>query len=225
MISPVFIVVPCFREDPAVVRRSIAPLLAAGYRVVLVDDGSPEPLFLPDLPVVILRHPINRGQGAALQTGGDYALRQGAAAVVHFDADGQHDAAVIPRALEMLSAGQAEVVLGSRFLREEDWLAIPAGRRRLLRCARWVNGVLTGMWLTDAHNGFRVLSRKALEAICLKEDRMAHASEILSQIRRAGLRWKEIPTHIAYTEYSVGKGQRLGGAFEILTDLLMGRWL
>lgn len=225
MISPVFIIVPCYREHPAVVRRSIAPLLAAGYRVVLVDDGSPEPLVLKDLPVVILRHPINRGQGAALQTGGEYALRHGAASVVHFDADGQHDVSVIPQALAMLESSQADVVLGSRFLREEDWKAVPAGRRRLLRFACWVNGILTGMWLTDAHNGFRVLSRKALETICLKEDRMAHASEVLSQIHQAGLCWKEIPTHIAYTEYSMGKGQRLGGAFEILTDLLLGRWL
>lgn len=223
--SSVFIVVPCYREKASVVRASIAPLISAGYRVVLVDDGSPEPLELSDLPVALLRHPVNRGQGAALQTGAEYALRNGAEAVVHFDADGQHDAAAIPVALAMIESGETDVVLGSRFLRQEDMAAIPPKRRRMLKLARVVNGFLTGVWLSDAHNGFRVLSRKALEAIDLKEDRMAHASEILVQMRKAGLRWKELPVHIAYTDYSVGKGQRLGGAFEIVMDLLLGRWL
>lgn len=225
MESRVFIIVPCYREAPEVVRESIAPLIAAGYRVVLVDDGSPVPLEIPGTAAVLLRHPVNRGQGAALQTGGDYALRNGADAVVHFDADGQHDASAIPAALDILAQGEADVVLGSRFLRQEDWMAIPPRRRRMLRLARFVNGILTGVWLTDAHNGFRVLSRRALESIDLKEDRMAHASEILVQMRKAGLRWKELPVHIAYTDYSVAKGQKLGGAFEILMDLILGRWL
>lgn len=206
-------------------RKSIAPLLDAGYRVVLVDDGSSEPLVLEDVPAVILRHPVNRGQGAALQTGADYALVHGAEAVVHFDADGQHDASAIPAALEILQKDEADIVLGSRFLRDEDRLAVPAKRRLTLRIARVVNGILTGVWLSDAHNGFRVLSRKALEAISLQDDRMAHASEILVQMRSAGLRWKEMPVHVAYTDYSVAKGQRMGAALEILTDLLLDRWL
>lgn len=225
MLSRVFIVMPCYRENPTVVRRCVEPLLTAGYRVVLVDDGSPDPLELPGLSVEILRHPINRGQGAALQTGADYALQNGADAVVHFDADGQHDAAAIEPALTLLREGRADVVLGSRFLREEDIAAVPKGRRMTLRLARIVNGLLTGVWLSDAHNGFRVLSRKALEAIDLQEDRMAHASEILVQIHRAHLRICEIPVHISYTDYSVAKGQRLGAALDILMDLLLERWL
>lgn len=96
-------------------------------------------------------------------------------------------------------------------------------RRRTLRLARIVNGLLTGVWLTDAHNGFRALSRKAMESIRLQEDRMAHASEILILMKKAGLRWKEIPVHVNYTEYSVAKGQRLGAALEILSDLLLGK--
>lgn len=225
MNESVFIVIPCYREAPAVVARTIEPLLQEGYRVVLVDDGSPEPLRLPGKAVTILRHPLNRGQGAALQTGDEYALSHGAEAVVHFDGDGQHDASAIPPALALLRSHQADAVLGSRFLRPEDTAAVPPKRRRLLRLARLVNGILTGVWLTDAHNGFRVLSAKALRALDLREDRMAHATELPAQLKKAGLRWKELPIRVAYTEYSQKKGQRFWSALEILSDLLLERWL
>ena len=73
MPSNPYIVIPCYREDPAVVRRTVEGLLDGPWKIVLVDDGSPEKLVLncPELSqkVTILRHPVNRGQGAALQTG------------------------------------------------------------------------------------------------------------------------------------------------------------
>ncbi|MGN0866582.1 MAG: glycosyltransferase family 2 protein [Oligosphaeraceae bacterium] len=221
----IYVVIPCYREDPAVVERTVRPLVEQGYSVVLVDDGSPVPLALPGLPVTILRHEINRGQGAALQTGGDYAREQGAQAVVHFDADGQHEAAAIPRAWRLQQESGAQVILGSRFLRQEDLQAIPRGRRTLLKLARGVNGILTGLWLTDAHNGFRLLTPQALEAIRLQEDRMAHATEILLQIRRKNLAFRELPVHVTYPEYARQKGQRAWAALEILTDLFWERWL
>ncbi len=221
----VFVIIPCYREEPAVVERTVRPLVEAGYSVVLVDDGSPSPLTLPHLPVTILRHEINRGQGAALQTGGDYARSQGAQAVIHFDADGQHEAAAIPRALRCQQESGAQVILGSRFLRPEDCQAIPRRRRLLLKVARWVNGLLTGLWLTDAHNGFRLLTPQALETLRLQEDRMAHATEILLQIHRNHLSFQELPVHVTYPEYARKKGQRAWAALEILTDLFWERWL
>ena len=181
----VYVVIPSYNEG-SVLRRTVESLLPCGYEVVVVDDGSREDprSMLADLPVHYLRHPINLGQGAALQTGMDYAKAQGAEAVVHFDADGQHDENDIPKFLEALAAG-ADVVVGSRFLRQSDLALVPRGKRILLRCARLVNGLFTGMWLTDAHNGFRALGCKALEVIDLTENRMAHATEIMSQIRAA----------------------------------------
>jgi len=225
MSTDVFIIIPCYNEQ-AVLRETVNGLLPLNVRVVLVDDGSTMPVrkVVDGLPVEILRHPINLGQGAALQTGMDYALQKGAQAVIHFDADGQHQADDIPRFLEALDQG-ADVVLGSRFLRPEDSNTLPPRKRMLLQGARLVNLIFTGLWLSDAHNGFRALNQRALKAIRLQENRMAHASEILGQIRQARLKVVEIPTRISYTEYSVRKGQKLSNSLNILLDLLLRKLL
>ncbi len=220
----VYVVIPCYGESGEVLRGVVSSLLAAGHEVVLVDDGSPEAASgaVSGLPVHCLRHAVNLGQGAALQTGMAYCRRLGASAVIHFDADGQHEVADIPKLLSAL-AGGADVALGSRFLPGSGSSELPRGRRALLRAARVVNGLLTGLWLTDAHNGLRALNARALARIDLHENRMAHATEILEQIRRAGLRVVEVPVTVRYTAYSRGKGQRWSGAVTILLDWLMNR--
>ena len=224
MINPIFVLIPSFNEGK-VIRQTIRSL-GDQYSIVLIDDASTDDTAnaVRDLPIYYLRHDINLGQGAALQTGMDFALQQGADIVVHFDADGQHNPADIERFVEVLKNQKVDVVLGSRFMRQDDFLAIPRLRRLLLRIARIVNGMLTGLWLSDAHNGFRVMNRHALRTIQLKENRMAHATEILMQIRRQQLRYVECPTHIVYTEYSQVKGQRWQGAIDILIDVFINKY-
>lgn len=219
--DPVFIVVPTYNEG-RVIRSTLAPLLKMGYTVVAVDDGSQDETWpiLESLPVYALRHPINLGQGAALQTGVTLALSKGASIIVHFDADGQHPAEGIEDLIEPLRQGNADVVLGSRFLRKETIEAIPRMRRILLRGGIVVNALLTGLWLSDAHNGFRAMTRGAAAKICLLENGFAHATEILQQIREAKLRYVERPTHIVYPEYSRKKGQSSLNAINTLVDLL-----
>jgi glycosyltransferase involved in cell wall biosynthesis len=175
------------------------------------------------MPIHRLHHEVNLGQGAALQTGMTYAIRKGAEFLVHFDADGQHRAEDISILLEPLRSGDADVVLGSRFLRSEDAAQVPGLRRHLLRAAVWVNTALTGVRLTDAHNGFRAFTREAASRIDLRENRFAHASEILSQIHRQRLRYVERPTSIVYTEYSRQKGQSSWNAIKIVIDMLLRR--
>ncbi len=224
MAERVFVVIPSYNEGK-VIRQTIRSL-PDQYHVVLVDDASTDDTInaVRDLPIYYLRHDINLGQGAALQTGMDFARQQGADIVVHFDADGQHNPADIQSFIDVLQTRQVDVVLGSRFLRNDDLRAIPQLRRMLLRVARIVNGLLTGLWLSDAHNGFRVMNRRALTAIQLKENRMAHASEILMQIRRQQLRYVEMPTHIVYTDYSQVKGQRWQGAIDIMIDVFINKY-
>lgn len=225
MPKSVYIIIPCYNEGPAV-RGVIESLLPLGHGIILVDDGSAEPVapLVNGLPVYCLRHAVNLGQGAALQTGMAFARRLGAEAVVHFDADGQHDAGGIGELLAVLDEG-VDVALGSRFLRREDELLVPRGKRVMLRLARLVNGVFTGMWLSDAHNGFRALGPRALAAVDLKENRMAHATEILTQIRRAGLSWREVPVRVRYTAYSREKGQKWTNSLNILIDLILNKFM
>lgn len=218
----VFVLIPTYNEGK-VILATIAPLLKEGYTVVIIDDCSTDGTaeILKDSPIIYLRHFINLGQGAALQTGIDYCLSKNVKYVITFDADGQHNYAEIPALLMPVATGKLDVAMGTRFKRKEDIAQIPKLRKIILKVAVFVNGIFTGLWLTDAHNGFRALNALAMTKIKLKENRMAHASEILSQIKQHNLRYDEIPVKIVYTDYSKMKGQSSLNSFNILIDLLL----
>ncbi|MBY0506080.1 MAG: glycosyltransferase family 2 protein [Bryobacteraceae bacterium] len=224
--SFVFAIIPCWNES-SVLRQTVSELLALGLQVVVVDDGSDTPMRLhcDGLPVHLLRHSVNLGQGAALQTGMDYALAQGAAYLIHFDADGQHDPGAIAEMLAILRQGDVDVLLGSRFLNQTHARAVPWSKRLLLRGGIVVSWLFSGLWLTDTHNGLRGLTRRAAEQIRLTENGFSHATEILEEIRRARLRYREIPTLVRYTEYSRSKGQSMGNSVNVFVDLLLHKLL
>ena len=194
--------------------------------VVVVDDGSSDDTGERALEAgaVVLRHLVNRGQGAALQTGIAYALRRGARYIVTFDADGQHDPDDLPALLAPLVAGEVEICLGSRFLAPSS-REVPLVRRMVLRAAVVFTWLTSGLRLTDAHNGLRAFTRRAATGLDMKLDRMAHASELVDQVRMSGLPYKEVPVHVRYTDYSMSKGQSNGAAFRIALDYLIGRIL
>jgi glycosyltransferase, family 2 len=110
------------------------------------------------------------------------------------------------------------IVLGSRFL--EGTADTGTLKRIVLRTAAWVGSKTSGMKLTDAHNGLRLLRRDAAEKLDLHQNRMAHASEIIRQLGASGLPWAEQPVHIEYTDYSRSKGQSLWNSVNILVDLM-----
>jgi glycosyltransferase involved in cell wall biosynthesis len=219
--KPVWVVIAAYNEA-SVIARVVGDVVRRGYDLVVVDDGSSDATAGQAAAAsMVVRHPVNLGQGAALQTGIDCALRQGAGVVVTFDADGQHRAADIERLVAALREARADFALGSRFLGRS--IALPPARRALLRAATVFTQLTTGLRLTDTHNGLRAMTRRGAEKIRLRQNRMAHASEILAQIAASGLPYVEVPVQIEYTSYSLAKGQRLGDALTILFDLFARR--
>jgi glycosyltransferase involved in cell wall biosynthesis len=218
----VWIVVAAFNEA-----RAIAPVIAglrvAYGNVVVVDDGSSDATAqrAEEAGARVIRHAINLGQGAALQTGIEFALANGAEAIVTFDADGQHRAADVATLLDALRTARADFALGSRFLGNTS--NMPLSRHLLLRAATWFTRLTTGLAITDSHNGLRAMTRRGAKAIHIRQNRMAHASEILNQIAASGLKYVEAPVTIEYSRYSLAKGQRLGNSVDILVDLAAGR--
>jgi glycosyltransferase involved in cell wall biosynthesis len=218
----IFVVIPAYNEQHSL-QFVVDELIHKNYSVIVVDDGSDIDLLqqLKKRKAFLLRHRINLGQGAALQTGIEFALAQQALFIVTFDADGQHDTTDIGKMLVALNKTGSAIALGSRFI--DGTNSIPGSRKMLLQLGRYFNFLFTGLFLTDAHNGLRAMTREAAEKIQLTENRMAHATEILSVIRKNKLKYIEVPVKVSYTEYSQKKGQTAMNSFRILFDLLLNK--
>lgn len=221
-INTTWVIIPMFNEG-AVIHRVAREVLMAFPNLVVVDDGSTDDALEQSARAgaTVLRHPINLGQGAALQTGIKYALQRGADCIVTFDADGQHLVKDAVAMLDMLQKENFDVVLGSRFI--GTTIGMSFGRRLLLKAAIIYTKITTGLNLTDAHNGLRVFSRTAAMNINIRQNRMAHASEILEQISAKKMRYVEYGNTIRYTDYSKLKGQKPSNAINIIVDLMVGR--
>jgi glycosyltransferase involved in cell wall biosynthesis len=213
-----FAIVPAYNEEKnigSVVRN----LFGRVDRVIVVDDNSCDNTYASakEAGAIVLRHKINRGQGATLQTGHEYALKNGADYVLHFDGDGQFDVEDILPAITKMKNEQADILFGSRFLESKN--NIPFFKKNIiLPLARLFHFIFFGLNLSDAHNGFRILNRNALKNIIIEQDRMAHATEIIAKTKQIGLKYIEFPVKVVYREY----GQGIGGAFAILKDLFFG---
>lgn len=220
--NSLIVVIPAYNE--AKVIGSVVAGLRAGYPdIIVVDDCSKDDTAAQAgaAGATVLRHVINLGQGAALQTGITYALQQGADQIVTFDADGQHRVEDIAVLMETQARTGADVVAGSRFLGKA--IGLPPVRRAVLQAAVRFTRWTSGLELTDAHNGLRLLTRYAASRIQITQNRMSHASELVDQFGRLGLRMAEAPVTIIYTSYSLAKGQRLSNSVSILFELLLAR--
>lgn len=220
--NAIWIVVPAFNEE-RVIEDVITGVRKRYPNVIVVDDCSSDSTRNRAMKAgaIVIRHPINLGQGAALQTGITYALKRGAECIVTFDADGQHRTAEIERLTQALLRHNADFALGSRFL--GGTINFPKSRKLLLIAATLFTRLTTGLRVTDAHNGFRAMTRLAATKLNLRQNRMAHASEIVDQIANSGLKYVEVPVTIEYTSYTLAKGQRSSNFVSILLELLVRR--
>jgi glycosyltransferase involved in cell wall biosynthesis len=219
----VWIVIPAYNEVRSI-GRVLTELRDVGVQnVVVVDDGSSDATAetAARYDVWVLRHIVNRGQGAALQTGIEFAVKHHAGIIVTFDADGQHCVGDLPGLVEPIEQGRCEVVLGSRFRGASP--GIPWTRKLLLKAAVVGTRLTTGLSVTDTHNGLRAMTQAAAAKIVLFEDGMAHASELLSKLSSSKLPWCEVPVTIRYSDDSLAKGQRNRAAFQIAFRMLIAK--
>lgn len=217
------ILIPAFNEEKKI-GEVVRKLKVQGYDdIVVIDDGSEDKtgMMAEKEGAKVLYHTINRGQGAALKTGLKYCLQNNSDVIVTFDADDQHLPEEINKLVKPVIDGEAEICIGSRFL--ENTTNAPFIRRLFLRGGALLLSKMYRLNLTDSHNGLRAISRGAAERMNLTSDRMEHASEILEQISKKNISYKEIPVTIRYTEYSLNHGQKSWDAFRILYRMFFRR--
>ena len=219
-VSDVAVIIPAYNEQ-TVIAQTIKELAAFGYHVICINDGSSDATgkIAQASGATVLKHSINLGQGASLDTGFEFIRRFGKYRyVVTFDADGQHCASEISNLVVEMKSSNVDVILGSRFLNSTyraSWV-----KKIILKSVAYVSKFTLGMKLTDRHNGFRVINADVLPLIQISDPGFGHADDILYSIKRNKISWKEMPVTIAYTDYSKSKGQPLINIVTILFDRL-----
>lgn len=214
-------IVPAYNEEKNI-GSVVRSLFSHVDQVVVVDDCSKDRTVEEAVSAgaIVLAHDINRGQGAAIETGHAYAREAGAEYVIHFDGDGQFSVDDIHPALEHMQKHQADILLGSRFLDKRS--NVPFLKKYFLHpIAKIINRFFGGLYLSDVHNGFRILSRYSLNHIHINQDRMAHATEIPYLVRKHNLKYVEFPVHVTYKEF----GQSGLSGLHIIRDLIIGRYI
>ncbi|AKS32149.1 glycosyltransferase family 2 protein [Mycolicibacterium goodii] len=212
------------------IRDVVADVRSIFRNVVCVDDGSGDDTGLQALRAGahVVTHPVNLGQGAAIQTGVEYARgRPQARIFATFDADGQHQAKDVVRMIDRLAAGDVDVVIGTRFGGDatRPRSDTPPVKRLILRAAARLSPQSRRLRLTDAHNGLRVFNRKVADELELTMNGMSHAGEFIALAYARGWRVAEEPVEILYTDYSKAKGQPLLNGVNIVFDSLVRRRL
>lgn len=210
-------VIPAYNEEKNITKviNGLRPFV---WKIIVVDDKSADKTkdLAEQAGAIVITHPINRGQGAALQTGNDYALDLGAEIIVHFDGDDQFLASEVNDMCRPIINNEADIVFGSRFLEKKAQL--PFFKKIVIYpLAKFFNRCIMGIKLSDPQNGFRAMNRQAAEKIKIFNREMAHNSEIQSKAFAYKLRVREVPITVIYHHF----GQKLSGGFKIIKDLFI----
>ena len=216
----IYVIVPAFNEQN-VIKDIINNLLKNFSNVIVINDGSNDKTLeiINDLDIKILNHEINLGVGAAVQTGFDYVSNiPGAKAVITFDADGQHlvdDAVAMAKEILICDEG---IIFGTRFPKHSK--NIPKVKRIVLKLIAKITDLVTGVTLSDAHNGLKAYKVSTIKELELQFSSYSYESELITQVAKKKIDYKEMSTDIKYTSYSIKKGQKLLNGLLIIEDLL-----
>lgn len=215
------IIIPVYNEAK-VINDVLKKVLKVFPNVMCIDDGSSDDsaLEIRKTKAILIKHPINMGQGAALQTGIEYTREMYTIKYfVTFDADGQHRTTDAQAMVKELRKGKYDIILGSRFLGKSQ--NMKQSKLIVLKLAIKFSNLVSGIKLTDTHNGLRAFNREVADKLQITMPDMAHASEILDIIAKQKYRYKEIPVTIEYSDYSLSKGQGLVNAVNIGFDIVL----
>ena len=224
--SDTWLIVPCYNEG-TVIFDVLSHARETFPNIVAVNDGSRDNSAeqIRAAGAHLVNHPVNLGQGAAIQTGVEYARAQpGAKYFVTFDADGQHQVKDVARMVERLRTEPVDIVVGTRFAGQDN-SQVPWIKRVVLKTVVMLSPRTRKLGLSDAHNGLRAFNKKVADEMNIRMNGMSHASEIVAMIEKFGWRVDEEPVDILYTEYSMSKGQSLINGVNILADGLVARRL
>ncbi len=222
-IKDVFVIIPVFNEERMI--GSVVDSLKKKFaNIVCVDDGSSDKslAIIKSKNVYTLKHLINLGQGASLQTGIDFGILKGARYFLTFDSDGQHNLKDSLQMIKLIKKTNFDVILGSRFLNNQHQKEIPFLRKLILKIAIKLSNFFSNVNLTDTHNGLRVFNLKFAKKLEIKLNRMSHPSDFLKNISKNKFKFKEYSSKIIYSDYSISKGQKNINSFNILFDMFFG---
>jgi glycosyltransferase involved in cell wall biosynthesis len=218
----IFVVLPAYNEEKTIA-NVMEDLMKMGFEVVVVDDGSQDNTYNIASNIIqennhgfICKHLLNRGLGAALRTGIEASLMEDPDVIVTFDADGQHDPQDILNVSKPIINGDADVVVGKRNFRE-----MPLSKKLGNQIMNLITLIFYGIKVNDSQSGLRAFNRKAADSIMINARDYGVSSEIVGEVKRHNLKFKEVTIKTIYTEYSMTKGTNLSEGLKILTKLIM----
>ena len=223
-IQKIYIVIPAFNEAGSI-GKVIEDLFYYGYEnIVVVDDASADKTSetVKTFNVFLIRHPVNMGPGAAIKTGIDFALFNGADIIVTFDADGQHLAKDIYNLVQPIILNESEITLGNRFLNKTS--KVPIFKKIILKAGALLMFLMYGILSSDSHNGLKAISRSAALKIDIRSNGWEYCSEVIEEIMLKKIKYREIPVTVKYTDYSIKKGQKIYNSFYIFSKMLV-KWI
>lgn len=204
--GPVIAAMPLYNEEETIGSVVIQSLPHVD-EVVCIDDGSSDASarIARKLGATVISHRTNLGYGAALKSIFNYGKEVGASALVILDSDGQHNPDDIPRLIEPIMQGEADFVIGSRFVEGGSGEEMPSYRKLGVKVITAASNLTSNLSVKDTQSGFRAFSKKALSAIKFEQDGMESTLEMLEECKEKQLAVREVPTVI---RYDVPKGSR-----------------
>ena len=193
--------IPAYNEEKNIAQMVLKAGCHVG-KVLVCDDGSKDTtrVLAKQNGAHVLEHEKNMGYGATMQTLLRKGRELGADVLVCFDGDGQHDPDEIPEIIKPILEGRADIVIGSRFINGAK-MDVPLYRRLGILLITLLTRIACGYKITDAQNGFRAFSGRALQDLKITDNGWGSSIEVFFKARNVGLRVIEVPVDCSYEDY------------------------